>query len=274
MNINSQISHFFRSIGLIYFADLVRYKFKQISMRSENQSFKRKHPHFKLPPDYLLYESFQLNYTLYYETGRETAEWLANHFKKYVELKDVKILDWGCGPGRVIRHLPDFAGANCKIYGTDYNERSIEWCKANLELINFNLNTLDAKLPYPNNFFDVIYGLSIFTHLSEKMHADWVGELMRLLKPNGILFITTQGDIYRSKLIESERKIYDAGQIVVRGKVKEGHRTFSAFHPEKFMRKLFDNYEIATHIQPEASEQNPFPQDIWIIRKPNNPRSV
>jgi hypothetical protein len=34
----------------------------------------------------------------------------------------------------------------------------------------------------------------------------------------------------------------------VRGKVKVGHRTFSAFHPTKFMEKFFANVEILEHV--------------------------
>lgn len=236
-------------------------------MKQQNQEFKANHPQFTLPPDYLLYESFQLNYRLYYETGIETAEWLASHLKRYINLENAKILDWGCGPGRIVRHLPEFTGEKCEIYGTDYNRQSIVWCSRNLKSIKFNHNSLVAKLPYPDNYFDAIYGLSIFTHLSEQMHFEWAAELMRIIKPNGILFVTTQGEVYKTKLLEKERELFENGRIVVRGKVKEGHRTFSAFHPKEFMQSLFGEATVAEHIELEPSTQNPFPQDIWIIKK-------
>lgn len=117
---------------------------------------------------------------------------------------------------------------------------------------------------------DIIYGLSIFTHLSEKSHYDWGGELKRISKPGGILFLTTQGNNFKVKLNSSELTKFNDGQIVVRGEVKEGHRTFSAFHPPAFIKQLFHSLdlEILEHIERKPPESNGWlPQDIWIIRK-------
>ena len=111
----------------------------------------------------------------------------------------------------------------------------------NLPNISFNTNTLEAKLPYEDNSFDVIYGISIFTHLSEQMHFDWYKELYRVLKTNGILFLTTQGENFKLKLTQTENETFDEGSLVVRGNVKEGHRTYSAFQPNKFMKELEPN---------------------------------
>ncbi len=261
------ISNLLRKFGLIYLTDWVRYYIESFKNRKQNSDFKKNNPGVKLPPDYLIYESFQINYKKYYTDSIETAKWIADHFKKHTELKDKKILDWGCGPGRVIRHLPAVIGNGCEYYGTDYNQKSIEWCSENLPEIKFNTNTLKAELPYPGNFFDVIYGISIFTHLSEQLHYDWYGELLRILRPGGIMFITSQGDNFRGKLTEKELSSYEAGELIIRGKVKEGHRTFSAFHPAGFMRKLFEKVEILEHIETKPGDGKWLPQDIWIIKK-------
>lgn len=229
--------------------------------------FKKNNPTVKLPPDYLIYESFQINYQKYYTESIDTAKWLAAHFEKHIELTNKRILDWGCGPGRLIRHLPNVIGNGCEFYGTDYNEKSIEWCSKNLPNIRFNKNSLAAHLPYTDDFFDVIYGISIFTHLSEQLHVDWYNELYRLLKPGGIMFLTTQGDVYKIKLTDQEVEKYNNNQLIVRGNVKEGHRTFSAFQPPGYMRKLFSNSEILEHIETDPGEEKWLPQDIWIIRK-------
>lgn len=262
-----QISNLLREFRLIYFMDGIRYRIQKFQNRKINKEFKLKHPNVKLPPDYLIYESFQINYHKYYIESVETAKWLKSNFEKHIDLKNKRILDWGCGPGRIIRHLPQVIGNGCEFYGTDYNKNSIEWCSENLPGIAFNNNSLAANLPYEDNFFDVIYGLSIFTHLSEQMHYDWHKELHRVLKPNGIMFLTTQGDNFKVKLTDDELKKFNNNELIVRGKVKEGHRTYSAFHPKKFMEKLFENVEILGHIENKGSGKW-LPQDIWIVRKP------
>jgi ubiquinone/menaquinone biosynthesis C-methylase UbiE len=262
-----QISIYLRRLGLIYFTDWVRYYTQRFLNRRINNSFKTKNPDVKLPPDYLIYESFQINYHKYYTGSIDTANWLADQFRKHTNLKDKRILDWGCGPGRIIRHLPTLIGNGCEYYGTDYNIESIDWCSKNLTGIHFNKNSLNAQLPYHDNFFDVIYGISVFTHLSEKSHYDWYNELYRVLKPEGIMFLTTQGDNFKIKLTNTELKKYNNNQLIVRGYAKEGHRTYSAFHPHAFMRKLFNNSGILEHIVIEPQEGKWLPQDIWILKK-------
>jgi len=261
------ISNLARKLGLINFFDRIRYYFERVKNRRVNTEFKRSHPEINLPPDYLIYESFQLHYRKYYTESKDTARWLADLLSKYVVLKNKKILDWGCGPGRIIRHLPRIIDNGCEYFGTDYNARSIGWCTRNLPDIRFNNNSLEAALPYPDNFFDLIYGISVFTHLSEQKHHDWYDELQRILKPNGIMLVSTQGDNFKVKLTKPELKRYNNGELIIRGKVKEGHRTYSAFHPPEFIKKLFAHVEILEHIEKQPDKNRRLPQDIWIVKK-------
>ncbi len=157
-------------------------------------------------------------------------------------------------------------GNNCDYYATDYNKKTIEWNKNNIDNVKFNNNSLEAKLPYKDNFFDIIYGLSVLTHLSEKLHYDWFEELYRVLNVGGILWITTQGDNFKSKMTESELIKYNKNEIIVRGNVLEGHRTYSAFHPKKFMEKLFQEAIVLEHVITPPQE-GWIPQDIWIVKK-------
>ena len=68
------------------------------------------------------------------------------------------------------------------------------------------------------------------------------------------------------KLIGEELEEYEKNELVIRGNVKEGHRMYSAFHPKKFMLKLFEDVEVLEHIK--APVQGKWmPQDIWIVKK-------
>jgi len=265
----SSISYFLRVTRLIFLLDIVRYYIQKTKKSSENKRFKIDHPNIALPPDYLIYESFQMDLRKYYYGGLSSAEAIIKRFQKHINLEQARILDWGCGPGRIIRHLPMLLPSGSAYYATDYNKQSIRWCQSRLQGIEFNHNTMEARLPYNSNFFDAIYGISIFTHLSEKMHGQWYAELFRVLKPGGVLMVTTQGDNFKVKLTENELLQYQSNILVVRGKVKEGHRTYSAFHPKDYMKNLFSNVEILEHIEPKPEiGAGWIPQDIWMIRKP------
>lgn len=261
-----ELSILLRKLGLMKFTDDLRYRMQKNEKRRKNKEFKRKYPDIKLPPDYLIYESFQIDYDEYYTKSINSAKWILDHVKKFHTINNVSILDWGCGPGRIIRHMPAFLDDNSKLFGTDYNSKSIDWCKTNIDGIDFNCNSLEAKLPYKDDSFDIIYGISIFTHLSEKKHYDWITELTRVLKHGGVMFLTAHGDSFIDKLTEIEKSEYQKGNIVERGMTIEGHRTYTAYHPAGFMNKLFEKLKILEHIEIPTSGSKA-QQDIWIVGK-------
>lgn len=266
----AKLSNILRGLGLIRIADDVRFYVMLQKNRRINRQFRLKFPSFRLPPPYLIYESYQMSYDKYYSDGLNTAEWIIQIISKYSCLTDERILDWGCGPGRVIRHLPKIVSNGCKFYGTDFNEASIEWCRTNIKGIQFHCNSLLPDLPYENNFFDIIYGLSIFTHLSEAMHFAWIKELKRILKPGDLMLFTTQGANFRPKLTDAVWERFELGNLIVRGGTKEGHRTYSAFHPESFMMQLFYDLEILEHLKPKPEPGAAIPQDVWVLKKPKS----
>lgn len=92
-------------------------------------------------------------------------------------------------------------------------------------------------------------------------------ELTRVLKTGGLMLLSLQGDNFKIKLSKGELINYNKGNIVVRGQVKEGHRTFSAFHPPEFVHELFKETEILEHIAELPAKESAIPQDIWIIKK-------
>jgi ubiquinone/menaquinone biosynthesis C-methylase UbiE len=262
----SNITTFLRKLRLMHLADRLNFHYQKFRNRATNKMFKEKNPDVILPPDYMIYESFQMHYDDYYNDSLDTAKWLLGYFEKHIQLKNVNILEWGCGPARIIRHLPKLLDSSCEIFGSDYNHQTIDWCKKNIPGIQFSKNNLQPPLEFQNNFFDIIYATSVFTHLSEEMHYAWLEELKRICKKNGIIFLTTHGDNCKPKLTDEELKLFEAGKLVVRGNVKEGHRTFAAYQPPEFMRKLFSDVEILEHVTREP-EGNYIPQDVWIVRK-------
>ncbi len=143
------------------------------------------------------------------------------------------------------------------------------WCQANISNISFTKNDTEPPLNFLDNSFDVIYGISILTHLSEANHEAWLRELIRVLKPGGILMLTTHGDITRENLTESELGQYNDGKLVIRGGVKEGHRMYTAYQPISFMKSLVAIIPGAyvRHHLPGQKQPWGFEQDTWFFSK-------
>jgi 2-polyprenyl-3-methyl-5-hydroxy-6-metoxy-1,4-benzoquinol methylase len=143
-------------------------------------------------------ESIQLQFT-----GKSGEETLEEAFAYYDFIKQTakkwgvsfqqncKVLDFGCGWGRIIRYfLKDVYAEN--LFGIDCDESIIIVCQSSNLNCNFNVNTIFPPTEFKDNFFDIIYSFSVFSHLSEDAHIKWLMEFKRILKPDGILIVTTR----------------------------------------------------------------------------------
>jgi 2-polyprenyl-3-methyl-5-hydroxy-6-metoxy-1,4-benzoquinol methylase len=268
MSIKSQLSGFLRKTNLLSFAERMRFYWQKRKYKKDNDQFKKDHPDFALPPEFFIYETYRLNYKWYYDDGKNTAKEIIELLSRQLDISQpgIRILDWGCGPGRIIRHFP-ISLPNAEISGTDYNGEYIKWCSKNLNKIDFSVNKIDPPTNYDDSFFDVVIGLSIFTHLSERSHNDWIAELYRIVKPGGFIFITTHGKAYYSKLTSAEKKQFDSNDLVIREYSNEGNRLYSSFQPTEFIKKLIlGKFVIAENIEGEINNNEPS-QDIWLLKK-------
>lgn len=266
-----KIQRILRKTRLLSLAEQLRYRSKVFSLSAQNKKFITANPTFALPPKFLAFDAYSApDWTFYKSSGEGTAQFLADLAKEYLSpQKPIEsIYEWGCGPARVVRHLPAALGEAVAVYGSDYNEESIAWCSKSIPDVQFAINQLNPPLPYPDNHFDFIYSISVFTHLSEATGLQWVQELYRVLKPSGILVITTSGDnAYQNELLEEEKKKYDNEGVVVRGDYEEGKKMYLARHNPKYVReKLLYQFNVLKHVPAGF----PFiEQDYWVARKVN-----
>ena len=211
-------------LGLAPLSEKLNFLKEKLKNRKENKLFKKENPDIILPPDFYIYETFTLDYKKYYEGGKKTAQWLSDHLKEFISTEKKSVLDWGCGPGRIMRHLPEVLGESNNYFGCDYNRKYVYWCSNIIENVTFKKNELAPPLDFENESLDIVYGISIFTHLSEKMHHSWIKELNRVLKKKGILFLTTHGEVSKIKLSRKEREQFSRNELVINEYKKEGNR--------------------------------------------------
>jgi ubiquinone/menaquinone biosynthesis C-methylase UbiE len=180
------------------------------------------------------------------------------------------ILDFGCGSGRVLRNLQD-APKTCTFYGTDIDPALTVWCKNNLKDVRVNTNGYNPPLPYPDNTFDLIYSISVFTHLDEEYQHAWLEELQRVAKPGSYLILSIHGQPCINYLVSSyQKKVNEKGILFVKsatGKLKiDKLPDFyqCTYHTPDYIKRVWSNYfDIIHHVERGINNH----QDAVILQK-------
>lgn len=162
------------------------------------------------------------------------------------------ILDFGCGCGRVLRFFRPVLGQ--RIEGSDIDKESIEWCQTHLaSLAHFKINPDFPPLEYPDEHFDFIYCISVFTHLPEEMQFQWLKELNRLLKVGGLLMTSIHGEqLFPSSHPKDIATFKQQGFFYLKTATTEGLPDYyqATFHTHDYIRqhwqKFFEILEIYT----------------------------
>ncbi len=97
-------------------------------------------------------------------------------------MKDKKILDLACGLGELLKMNKEL------IYGVDLNETLVSSLQKDGCLVSLSSVT---KIPFENNFFDVVNCSNIIEHLNPEDAQKMFLEMKRVLRPGGYIFLKT-----------------------------------------------------------------------------------
>lgn len=102
-------------------------------------------------------------------------------------LKDMRILDVGCGAGGELRNFIRYGALPENLHGIDLLPDRIELAKRLSPNINFICGDA-SSLPYDSESFDIVMQFTMFTSiLDNDMKLKIASEMLRVLKPNGII---------------------------------------------------------------------------------------
>ena len=109
-------------------------------------------------------------------------------FIPYIE-DNFKVLDLGCGNGRLLKSLAD-SNKNFKYQGIDFSDKLIKQAKQQFSNFDFQLADI-REIDFAANSFDMVFSIATFHHLeNKKERQEMLAKIYKWLKPGGYLFMT------------------------------------------------------------------------------------
>ena len=145
-------------------------------------------------------------------------------------LKDLKILDIGCGGGLISEPLARLGG---EVTGIDASEKNIKVAKLHSKKNNLNINYLNKSPEQLNNSekFDIVLNLEVVEHVE---NVDlYIKSCSNLLKKNGIMFTATL-----NRTIVSYIKAIVGAEYILRWLPIGTHDWNKFIKPEELEKKL------------------------------------
>ena len=138
---------------------------------------------------------------------------IGQEFKTYfIQLADLqpddRVLDVGCGIGRMAVPLTNYLSQDGEYWGFDIVEKGVEWCQNHIssrfnnfhflhsdiynKLYNPNggLQAQDFQFPFASETFDFVLLTSVFTHMLPSDLENYLSEIARVVKTGGKCLIT------------------------------------------------------------------------------------
>jgi len=219
------------------------------------------------------------NHFSYWASGLREANMLLETAAKFN--KEVKsYMDFGCASGRVVRHFA-IQQPEIKTFGCDINRLHVEWCNRYLpgNCAVFQNHSIPS-IPLPDESLDLISAFSVFTHI-EAMETTWLMELMRLLRPGGLAWLTvhtdatlrdmnedwplwkpTMGHPKRGELLDENRE-FKGDRLVFRWRSNASYSS-NVFYKQAYLEKVWGRLLNIVEIRRRC----PGFQDVVLVQKP------
>lgn len=185
-----------------------------------------------------------------------------------------RLLDWGCGAGRLAVGVVERMGRIDRYHGVDIQKHLVDWAQRHLgdrpgftfthvDLANPRYNpggSHERTIPGASGDYDGFYAYSVFSHLMGDDTAAYLVEVSRLLAPGGRAFVTA---FVEEDVPDEEENPAGYGPLQWSGPL----------HCVRFERGFFEDMVRVAGLEVEALEHGGETdgQSLYILRKPATP---
>jgi SAM-dependent methyltransferase len=187
------------------------------------------------------------------------------------------VLEFGCGCGRLLAGWEHVRPKDADLSAVDVNERLIAFVRENMPFVEATTTSFNPPLPFGEGQFDLVYNVSVFTHLPLWSAMMWAGEMCRVVKPGGYLVTTYHGDHYRDIVAQlSGAAVKELAATGFAGyshpgekDMPPGSNSYTAFQTTAFTKSLFKGFELIRNYTSRRDGYQPYSghQDMAVFRR-------
>lgn len=185
--------------------------------------------------------------------------------------RDARVLDFGCGQGRLCAELVELAFKN--VVGADHSPEMIRAARARCAAVEFVISD-GRSLPFATNSFDAVILFAVLTCIpDDAAQKNLLAEFKRILKPGGLLLISDYPLQDDARNLARYEKF--AHELAGYGTFRLDDGTPLRHHQREWWAELLAGFEIAETVELDARTMNGNPARIvqlWCRR--NDGREV
>jgi SAM-dependent methyltransferase len=244
-----------------------------------------------VPPRELRRHGGAPNLTTHLNDGEHVADELAAVLDNAGRSIDSfgSILDFGCGCGRVMRFVAARARPGATLLARDIDADSIAWLQSAFPSIDARRNEpLPPLGDLPDASVELVYAISVFTHVDAEYQDAWLAEIARVLAPGGLGVLTVMGEELVGRYVDGARpgitpawqrrmrahpplaqvglihEPYESALLSSRRHGDPSDRYGMTFHATDYVREHWAQYLEVVDIAPQAMN---WQQDAVVVRK-------
>lgn len=181
------------------------------------------------------------------------------------------VLDWGCGCGRLARNF--YLLPEAKLTGIDIDADNLNWCKEHLPFGEYRRAPLHPPTDLEATAFDLLIGISVFSHLTERHQFEWLRELHRLAQPGAFLLMSVLGETTACQTQLDPARwqewrqtgIFSFGNIDLQGYIEDDNYYCNTYMTADYIQRTWAEFFQVVEIIPGYIGNQ---QDLVIMRKP------
>lgn len=155
------------------------------------------------------------------------------------------LLDFGSGTGSSLPHLAELfpqAAVSC----ADVSKRCMDISRSRFPHIEADYREIEGmQLPFADASFDLVFSACVFHHIPSAQHRHWLGELHRVMRPQGRLFIFEHNPLNPLTVAAVRSCPFDDNAVLIGARAMAKRMELAGWRQTEIVYRIFFPHALA-----------------------------